>query len=42
MATKVLLVGGGAREHAMGRAIAEGGAELYAVMKNRNPGIRKL
>ena len=26
----------------MGRALAEGGAELYAVMKNRNPGIRKL
>ena len=42
MATKVLLVGGGAREHAMGRALAEGGADLYAVMKNRNPGIRKL
>ena len=42
MSTKVLLVGGGAREHAMARALAEGGAELYAVMKNRNPGIRKL
>jgi len=42
MATKVLLVGGGAREHAMARALAEGGAELYSVMKNRNPGIRRL
>ena len=42
MATRVLLVGGGAREHAMARALAEGGAELYSVMKNRNPGIRKL
>ena len=42
MATKVLLVGGGAREHAMARALAEGGAELYTVMKNRNPGIRRL
>ncbi len=42
MTTKVLLVGGGAREHAMARALAEGGAELYSVMKNRNPGIRRL
>jgi len=42
MATKVLMVGGGAREHAMARALAEGGAELYSVMKNRNPGIRRL
>jgi phosphoribosylamine--glycine ligase len=42
MATKVLLVGGGAREHAMARALVESGAELYSVMKNRNPGIRKL
>jgi phosphoribosylamine--glycine ligase len=42
MSTKVLLVGGGAREHAMARALADGGAELYAVMKNRNPGIRGL
>jgi len=36
------LVGGGAREHAMARALAEGGAELFSVMKNKNPGIRKL
>jgi phosphoribosylamine--glycine ligase len=42
MATKVLLVGGGAREHAMARALVEGGAELYSVMKNKNPGIWKL
>jgi phosphoribosylamine--glycine ligase len=26
----------------MARALVEGGAELYSVMKNRNPGIRKL
>jgi phosphoribosylamine--glycine ligase len=42
MATKVLLVGGGAREHAMARALVEGGAQLYAVLKNRNPGILRL
>jgi len=42
MATKVLLVGGGAREHAMARALAESGAELFTVMKNKNPGIMKL
>jgi phosphoribosylamine--glycine ligase len=42
MATKVLLVGGGAREHAMARALVEGGARLYAVLKNRNPGILRL
>jgi len=42
MATKVLIVGGGAREHAMARALVEGGARLYAVLKNRNPGILRL
>ena len=42
MATKVLLVGGGAREHAMARALVEGGAQLYAVLKNKNPGILRL
>jgi len=26
----------------MARALAEGGAELYTVMKNKNPGIRRL
>ncbi|MEM2868954.1 MAG: phosphoribosylamine--glycine ligase [Thermoplasmata archaeon] len=42
MGTKVLLIGGGAREHAIARALVEGGAELYTVMKNRNPGIMRL
>ncbi|MGQ9582249.1 MAG: phosphoribosylamine--glycine ligase [Thermoplasmatota archaeon] len=41
MGVRVLLVGGGAREHAIARALVEGGAELYAVMKNRNPGIMR-
>jgi len=42
MATKVLLIGGCAREHAMARALVEGGAQLYAVLKNKNPGIMRL
>lgn len=36
---KVLTVGGGAREHAAVEALARAGAEIYAVMKNANPGI---
>ncbi len=39
---RVLLVGGGGREHAIGKALVESGAELFAVMKNRNPGISRL
>jgi phosphoribosylamine--glycine ligase len=39
---KVLLVGGGGREHAIAEALSRSGAEIYAVMKNRNPGIRGL
>jgi len=40
---KVLLVGGGAREHAVAAALKrEPGVKLYAAMKNRNPGIMRL
>ncbi len=40
---RVLLVGGGAREHAMARLITRtSDAELLAVMKHRNPGIAAL
>ncbi len=39
---KVLVVGGGGREHAICTALASSGAEIYAVLKNRNPGIIRL
>jgi phosphoribosylamine--glycine ligase len=39
---KVLSVGGGAREHAIVKALLKGDVELYSVMKNRNPGIAKV
>ncbi|GBE17774.1 phosphoribosylamine--glycine ligase [archaeon BMS3Abin16] len=40
---KVLIVGGGAREHAVSKALKKNPAvKLYSVMKNRNPGIMRL
>jgi len=39
---RVLLVGGGGREHAIGEALVRGGAELYVVSKHRNPGLTRL
>ncbi|QDA32245.1 phosphoribosylamine--glycine ligase [Thermococcus indicus] len=36
---KVLLVGGGGRENAIGEALVRAGAELYVVSKHRNPGL---
>ena len=39
---KVLSVGGGAREHAIVKALLKSDIELYSVMKNRNPGIAKV
>ncbi len=32
---RVLLVGGGGREHAIGEALVRGGAELYVVSKHK-------
>lgn len=40
--TRVLLLGGGAREHAMGLALAKAGAELFVLGKSRNPGLARL
>ncbi|MDH7592924.1 MAG: phosphoribosylamine--glycine ligase [Methanomicrobiales archaeon] len=43
MVMRVLVVGGGGREHAIADAIARsGGAEIYAMMGFRNPGIATL
>jgi phosphoribosylamine--glycine ligase len=39
---KVLVVGNGAREHAIAKKLAEDGVELHAAMSRRNPGISSL
>ncbi len=39
---RILVVGGGGREHAIADAVVRGGGELYSVMKNRNPGIARI
>ncbi|HML04336.1 MAG TPA: phosphoribosylamine--glycine ligase [Methanobacterium sp.] len=38
---KILVVGTGAREHAICRAI-DGNVELYSIMSNKNPGIARM
>lgn len=42
LSTKVLLIGGGAREHAIADAIVRSGGTLYAMLANKNPGILGL
>ncbi|MHA1451602.1 MAG: phosphoribosylamine--glycine ligase [Promethearchaeota archaeon] len=37
-----VIVGNGAREHAISKALVRGGAKLKAFMKSNNPGIAKL
>jgi phosphoribosylamine--glycine ligase len=39
---KVLVVGHGARGHAIAKKLAEDGVELHAAMSQRNPGIAAL
>jgi phosphoribosylamine--glycine ligase len=39
---RVLAVGGGGREHAIVKALARGGADVFVAMKNHNPGIARL
>src|SRR5207249_11819826 len=38
---KVLVVGGGGREHAIVEALHRSRADLYTAMSNQNPGIRR-
>jgi len=38
---RVLAVGGGAREHAIVEALARSGSDVYACLKNNNPGIAR-
>jgi len=38
---RILAVGGGAREHAIVEALARSGADVFACMKNSNPGIAR-
>ena len=42
MTETVLLVGGGGREHAIARELADSDADLFACAGNRNPGIARL
>ena len=43
MTMKILVVGGGGREHAIARALSRNKeTELYAVMARQNPGIARL
>ncbi|MEX1254894.1 MAG: phosphoribosylamine--glycine ligase [Dehalococcoidia bacterium] len=39
---RVLLIGGGAREHAIGEALVRAGAELFVVAHNENPGLAEI
>jgi len=42
MVTRCLVIGHGAREHVIGEALVNGGAELYAFMSFKNAGLEDL
>ncbi|MEY7847675.1 phosphoribosylamine--glycine ligase [Natrarchaeobius sp. A-rgal3] len=42
MRENVLLIGGGGREHAIARVLADSEVDLYACAGNRNPGIAEI
>jgi phosphoribosylamine--glycine ligase len=42
MSIKVLVVGGGGREHAIAAALAASGSSVFSTMRNRNPGIARI
>jgi phosphoribosylamine--glycine ligase len=38
---RILVVGGGGREHAIVKALERSGSEIFSAMRNRNPGIAR-
>lgn len=42
MTNKIVLIGNGAREHAIAVALKSGGARIFSFMGKKNPGIAKI